>query len=97
MDKDEGVGDERNPEMKFLDTILTKDFAPCYIHSPFLLADFIENHTLLWFSIFIQKFREARKLEPIHEYHFLEPKNEGEKPDKNSSLRRIKFMHRDLD
>jgi hypothetical protein len=37
------------PEMEFLDIILTKDSSLLLhaIHSPFLLADFKENYTLL--------------------------------------------------
>jgi hypothetical protein len=33
----------------------------------------------------------------IHEKHFVERKNEGRKPDKNPSLRRLEFMPRNLD
>jgi hypothetical protein len=44
-----------------------------------------------------KKIRETRKLESIHEKHFVEQKNEGRKLDKNSSLRRLKFMPRSLD
>jgi hypothetical protein len=33
----------------------------------------------------IQKIRETRKLESIHEKHFVERKNEGRKPDKTQS------------
>ncbi len=85
-DKDEGGGDERNPEMKFLDTNLTKDLSlwlhATYIHSPFLLEDFPENHTLLSVLKFIQKIRETRKLEPIYEQHFAKQKNQERKPEK---------------
>jgi hypothetical protein len=38
--------------------------------------------------------REARKVESIHEKHFAAWKKEGRKPDKNLSLRRLKFMPR---
>jgi hypothetical protein len=37
------------------------------------------------------------KLESIHEYHFVEQKNEGRKPDKNWRLRRLYFMPRNHD
>jgi hypothetical protein len=50
-------------------------FALCYSQS-LLLVDFKENH-------------ETRKLESIHKCHLLERKNEGRKPDKNSSLERL--------
>jgi ribosomal protein S21 len=44
-----------------------------------------------------EKIRKTRKLKSIHEYHFVERKNEGRKPDKKSSQRRLKFMPRNLD
>jgi hypothetical protein len=44
-----------------------------------------------------KKIPETRKLENIHEKHFVERKNEVRKPDKNSSLRRLEFMPRNLD
>jgi hypothetical protein len=73
-----------------------ESFAPCY--SQFLLlADFKENHILLWLKKSLQKIRETRNLESIYEKHFVEWKNSGRKPDKNSSLRRIGFMPRNLD
>jgi hypothetical protein len=50
-------------------------FAPCYLQS-LLLADFKENHILLWFKKSLQKIRETRKLESIHEQHFEAWKNE---------------------
>ncbi len=65
-------------KMQFLDINLTKYsslFAPCYSQS-FLLADFKEKHTFLWFSKSLQKI-----LESIHDQHFEELKNEGGKPD----------------
>jgi hypothetical protein len=37
-----------------------------------------------------------RKLESIHEYHSVERKNEGRKPDRNSSLRRLEIKPRNL-
>ena len=39
-----------------------------------------------------QKFHETRKLESFYEHLFVERKNEGRKPDKNSNLRRLEFM-----
>jgi hypothetical protein len=43
-----------------------------------------------------KKIRETGKLKSIHKKHFVERKNEGRKPDKNSSLRRLEFMPRNL-
>ncbi len=37
---------------------------------------------------------ETKKLECIHEKYCVERKNEGRKPDKNSSLRRLEFKPR---
>jgi hypothetical protein len=51
---------------------------------------------LLLFSAFnnpYKKIPETRKLESFHETHFVERKNKGRKPDENSSLRRLEFMH----
>ncbi len=72
----------------YLDKIL-ESFAPCHSQS-LLLADFKDNQTLLWFQKYIQKIREARKLESIHEYHFVERVEK-------LSLRRLQLMHRNLD
>jgi hypothetical protein len=47
----------------------------------------------LVFKIHTRKIRETRKHESIHEYHFVERKNEGRKPDKNSSLRTKNLPH----
>jgi hypothetical protein len=55
-----------------------ESFAPSFLHS-LLLADFKENHTLLLFYKYTQKFRETRKLESIHEKHFVQRKNKGRK------------------
>ncbi len=67
-------------------------------------TDFKEYRTLLWDGIlghqycktlesfapcYLQKIRETRKLESFQ----IERKNEGRQPDKNWSLRRLKFMH----
>ncbi len=40
----------------------------------------------------MKKIRETKKPEFIREKHFVEQKNEGRKPDKNLSLRRLEFM-----
>jgi hypothetical protein len=44
-----------------------------------------------------KKIREIRKLESIHEQCFVGVENQGRKPDKNSSQKRIEFMARKLD
>jgi hypothetical protein len=64
------------------------------IHSPFYWR--MLTKTIL-FSGPYKKIRKTRKLESIHKYHFVERKNEGRKPDKNSSLRRLEFLPRNLD
>jgi hypothetical protein len=43
------------------------------------------------------KILETRKLGSINGKQFVKQKNEGRKQDKNSSLRRLKFMPRKLD
>jgi hypothetical protein len=48
---------------------------------------FKENQTLSGFKNTCKKIHETRKLAPIREYHLVERKNVGRKPD-NSSLRR---------
>jgi hypothetical protein len=47
--------------------------------------------------ILTNKIRETRKLNSIHEQHFVERINEGRKPHKNLNLRRLEFMSRNLD
>jgi hypothetical protein len=54
---------------------------------------FKENQTLLY----IRKICDRRKLKSFREYHLVEGKNEGRKRDKNSSLRRLAFTHRNLE
>jgi hypothetical protein len=67
------------------------------IHSPFYL--WILKKTILFsgFKNPYKKIRETRKLESIHRWLFVEGKNEGGKPDKNSSQRRLEFIKRYLD
>jgi hypothetical protein len=74
-----------------------KSFASSYSQS-LLLADFKENHTLLSFLKILTKNPRNKKTQvySIHEYHFVKQKNEDRKPDKNSSLRRLEFMPRNL-
>jgi hypothetical protein len=67
------------------------------IHSPFYWR--ILKKTLL-FSGFKNPYKNLRNKKTrgcILELHFVEWKNEGKKPDKISSLRRLKFMPRNLD
>ncbi len=56
----------RSLQMEFLDINLTKEWS--------LLL-----YTLLWFLKSLQKIRETRKLDSIHDQHFVERKNEGRK------------------
>jgi hypothetical protein len=85
--------------MEFLGINLTKDSSLLLhaIHSHFYWQ--ILKKTML-FSGFKNPFKNIRetrkKIESIHEWHFVERKKEGRKPDKNSSLRRRKFMPRNL-
>ncbi len=51
----------------------------------------------LWFKKCIQTIRWTRKLESIRGEHFVQSKDEGRKPDKNSSLRRLEFKPKNLD
>jgi hypothetical protein len=44
------------------------------------------------YSGFKNPYKKSAKLELIHEEYFVEQKNKGRKSDKNSSLRRLKFM-----
>jgi hypothetical protein len=46
-------------------------------------------------KIFFKKF--ANQENSFHEWHFVEWKNGGRKTDKNSRLRRLEFMPRNLD
>jgi hypothetical protein len=78
------------PETEFLDNSLT------ILLLSLLLADFKERKTILYYGLNNKKIRETRKLESFHEWHFVERKNEGRIPDKNSSQRRLKFMPRNL-
>ncbi len=55
-----------------------ESFAPWYSKS-FLLVDFKENHTLLWFKKSVKKPRYKK----TRVYPWIEPKNDGRKPDKN--------------
>ncbi len=75
-----------------------ESFASCYSQSPFWYwRIFKENHTPLMVLLILTKIRQTRKLESIHEYHFVERKNKGRKLDNNSSLRRLEIMPRNLD
>jgi hypothetical protein len=67
----------------------------------FLLADFKRKlDSTLFFVVkihTIQKIRESRKLESTSEQYLVERKNEGRKPDNSLSLKRLKFMPRNLE
>jgi hypothetical protein len=76
-------------EMEFLDMNFTRleSFAPCCSQS-LLLEDFTENHIQV-LNLLTENPRNKKK-------HFVE-KKECRRPGKNSSLRRHKFMPRNLD
>jgi hypothetical protein len=68
-----------------------KSFAPIYLRilkKTILLSGFKNSY---------KKICETRKLESVHEQHFVEQKNEGRKPDKNLSLKSLEFMSRNLE
>jgi hypothetical protein len=75
--------------MEFLDVSLTKHSSLLLhaIHSPFYWWILKKAILFLGFKNPCKKILETRKIESILEYHFVEQKNEGRKPDKNSSLR----------
>ncbi len=79
--------------MEFLDIKLRKDSSILLhaIHSVSTNGFLKENQTLFWFSKYKQKNLRNEK------YHFAERKNEGRKLDKNSSLRRLEFIPRNLE
>jgi hypothetical protein len=76
------------PEMEFLDINLTKNS----------MLFTVPYWRILKKTIPFSGFKKVltRKLEYIHELHFVERKEEGRKQDKNSSLRRLEFMSRKL-
>jgi hypothetical protein len=57
---------------------------------------YIKTYSTLVLMI-LTKIRETRKLKSVHEKYFVERKNEGRKLDKNSNLRRLELMPRNLD
>ncbi len=82
--------------MEFLDINVRTDLTLFLhaIHSLFYWR--ILQKTILYANLkSMQKIRGRRNLEPIHEKHVVERKNEGRKPDKNS--RRFEFMLKNLD
>ncbi len=85
--------------MKFMDINLIKYLSILLraIHSIFYWR--ILQKTILYsgFKNPYKKIHETKKLESIHEKQCVERKNKGKKPDKNSSLRRLGFVPRNLD
>ncbi len=73
-------------------------FAPCYTQS-FYWWIFLRKPggTYSGFKKCIQKNLRTRKIESFRGEHFVESKDEGRKPDNNSSLRRLEFMPKNLD
>jgi hypothetical protein len=63
----------------------------CIVPSPRIL-----KKTVLFFG-FKNQSAEQENSSLIHEEHFVEHKNEGRKPDKNSRLRRLEFMPKNLE
>ncbi len=84
--------------MEFLDINLTEDSSVLLdaIHSLFYRRILKKSIVYYDFKNPYKKICETKKLESLHEQHFVERKNESRKPDKNSSLRRLKFMPRNL-
>jgi hypothetical protein len=72
--------------MEFLGIILTKVSS---VFCSILLADFIDKLYL--------KFKPKKSAKQENEKHFVERKDVGRKRDRKSSLRRLKFMFRNLD
>ncbi len=90
-----------SPEMEFMDMDinLTKG-SSLLLHAVHSLFYWRILKTIILLSGFknpYRKIRETRKLESIHEYHCVERKNEGRKPMKNLSRKRLEFMPRNLD
>jgi hypothetical protein len=85
-------------KMEFLGISLTKDSSLLLnaIHSHFYWKILKKTMLFSGFKNLSKKIRETRKLESIHELHFVKQKDEGRKQDKNSSLRRCEFMLRNL-
>jgi hypothetical protein len=86
--------------MEFLDVKCNKrleSFAPCYSQSILPWRILTEIILFCGFKKPYKKIRETRKPKSIHEKHFVERKNEGRKPDKDSSLRRLEFKPTNLD
>jgi hypothetical protein len=74
--------------MKFLDIRLTKD-SSLLIHA--IKSAFywrVLRKTILYsgFKKSIKQIRETKRLRSVNEKHFVEWKNEGRKPNKDSSL-----------
>jgi hypothetical protein len=84
--------------MEILDINLTKESSLLLhaIHSPSTGRFSRQPYTSLYsLKNPYKKICETRKLESIRKMHFVERKNEGRKPDKNS--RRLEFLPRNLD
>jgi hypothetical protein len=72
--------------MELLDINLTKNSSLLLhdIHSSFYWRILKKTRLLSGFQNYYKNIREIKKLVFIHVQHFLELKNEGRKPDKNS-------------
>jgi hypothetical protein len=85
--------------MEFLDINLKTFKVICSLLFTVLsTGGFKKKKTILCLILkILTKNSKTRKLESIHELHFVEWKNDGRKPDKNKSLRRLEFLSRNLD
>ncbi len=73
-----------------MDINLTKN-SSLLLHAIHSLSTRKSDSTLV-LKILTKKICETRKLESFREWHLVKRKNEGRKPDKNSSLRRLEFV-----
>ncbi len=85
--------------MEFLDISLAKYSCLLLhaIHNPFYWQILKKTKLFSGFKNPYKKISETRKLESVHEKHFVERKNEGRKTRQKLSVRRLKFMPRNVD
>jgi hypothetical protein len=81
-----------DPEMEFLDINLAKDSSLLLhtIHSHFYWRILKKLILFSGFKTHYKKFYETRKLGSLHEYHFVERKNEGRKTKQNLESEKIR-------
>jgi hypothetical protein len=86
--------------MEFLDITLTNGSSLLLhtIHSPFYGRILKENHTVHWLGLKILLKNPRNKKTRVYSWIAIcKTENEGGRADKNSSLRRVEFMPRNLD